>query len=924
MGYPSRAVFKLLEAQKKHNVIRPGDVVVDLGCSPGSWSKLASNLAQGHGFVLGMDLTKLSPAEQQALGVRLSDVDRSFDHPRSFHHIKEDSALLPSEKKLLRARAPVGIMHQDVTTWQIGPGFSHGVDVILSDMAPKTTGMPSADSAESMDLCYHVIDLCSKLFKPPSTKSEAIHNQSHKQEILKALKTDVNNENVVVDHLKIQHEINMMKKHKLESIDDIDKNKPFDLKVLKKTLKQHAYLKNRNTMGLIEDGEEQSAVYKTGEHQLSQIQGRELFTTTWRGALMMKVFQGEGFTDMMNILRQIFVSTYTFKPQSSRSESVEIFVICKGYCGPFDDTRITNKHIRRPKTFEYLQQYKSNNKKRPAPAYDPTKHVKFQEFVPPAMPQQRQNAYAAARKGKQRFSSNMSIDDIYASMGIAENDLSYTSDAFVEHQKMEEVFGEYETTARQTIARGVSTNVHAAIKNASAREVGEMTPLQREISESDDIVVYQQQQFDDLFGEGLETNKVLSPQDIARTMSLYWDEGINFAKKVSVVSQTPVRHDIFQKAASVQELIRRDTVDAMVYEDGMTKIAPAEMKDTTSASASGVLDDLFNDEDLFEAKKTTQKKATTKKNTTSLEDDAPQSSSSVKKTTSPKKSQKVALTALISDVEETPHVEDVKTKKTPRVTTKQKQIASKQTAPEQTATEQSTTEQQTPATTKKIRKTKAAPEPVVIDEPTTKRTTKKATTTSKKTQKSEEEQPPVPPAPQTPTTKKVTKKKTTTAAEPAPLDPIVVEKPKRGKKAVVVPEPAAITKILTTNSSVVDEKPKKTSKKKAVVAETPTPVVVEPVKVTKKKATNKSLEQPLVEETKAVAPLVAEKKTKQTKKTTTTVVAAEVAPTKQTKAKKTVIDVAQADEMAQAPLNSTTTTTTSTTTTKKTRPKKSD
>ena len=69
MGYLSRAVFKLFEAQKKHLIIKKGDIVVDLGCSPGSWSKLSSHLASGRGFVLGLVLTELATTEQSTMGV---------------------------------------------------------------------------------------------------------------------------------------------------------------------------------------------------------------------------------------------------------------------------------------------------------------------------------------------------------------------------------------------------------------------------------------------------------------------------------------------------------------------------------------------------------------------------------------------------------------------------------------------------------------------------------------------------------------------------------------------------------------------------------------------------------------------------------------------------------------------------------------
>eukprot|EP00461_Guttulinopsis_vulgaris_P008039 UN08090 len=113
-----------------------------------------------------------------------------------------------------------------------------------------------------------------------------------------------------------------------------------------------------------------------------------------------------------------------------------------------------------------------------------------------------------------------------------------------------------------------------------------MTPLQREISESDDIVIFQQKQFDELFGDKLEPNKVPTPQDLARTMALYWDEGINFAKKVAVESQTLVRHDVFKQGATVQQLIGRDEVDAIVYDDDMIGGTPQQLRDMVNTKKS--------------------------------------------------------------------------------------------------------------------------------------------------------------------------------------------------------------------------------------------------------------------------------------------------------------------------------------------------
>ena len=55
-GYRSRAVYKLLEIQKKDGIIEAGMTVVDLGAAPGGWSQVAANLVGGQGNVIASDI----------------------------------------------------------------------------------------------------------------------------------------------------------------------------------------------------------------------------------------------------------------------------------------------------------------------------------------------------------------------------------------------------------------------------------------------------------------------------------------------------------------------------------------------------------------------------------------------------------------------------------------------------------------------------------------------------------------------------------------------------------------------------------------------------------------------------------------------------------------------------------------------------
>ncbi len=131
-GYPARSVYKLQEAQEKHRLLRPGQRVLDLGCHPGSWSLYAASVVGPSGLVVGVDLqaTALAGRKGHAEIVWLC------------YDVFDDR--LPTE---LGAR------------W---PGFH----VLLSDMAPRTTGMPAADHQRSATLVRRVLELAPQVLLP--------------------------------------------------------------------------------------------------------------------------------------------------------------------------------------------------------------------------------------------------------------------------------------------------------------------------------------------------------------------------------------------------------------------------------------------------------------------------------------------------------------------------------------------------------------------------------------------------------------------------------------------------------------------------------------------------------------------------------------------------------------------------------------
>jgi 23S rRNA (uridine2552-2'-O)-methyltransferase len=124
--FAARSVYKLEEIQQKYRILRRGDKVLDLGCAPGSWLQYAAEQVGNQGYVLGIDLKEVNIALPAHVRVVCGDVFDLADH-------KENTAQT------------------------IGSGYQ----VMLSDMAPSTTGHKETDSARSYQLCRVALDIAS-------------------------------------------------------------------------------------------------------------------------------------------------------------------------------------------------------------------------------------------------------------------------------------------------------------------------------------------------------------------------------------------------------------------------------------------------------------------------------------------------------------------------------------------------------------------------------------------------------------------------------------------------------------------------------------------------------------------------------------------------------------------------------------------
>jgi 23S rRNA (uridine2552-2'-O)-methyltransferase len=126
-GYLARAVYKLSEIDEKFRLFRPGDRVLDLGCAPGSWLQYARERVGDEGILVGLDR---GPLQRALPGARIV--------------VGDVMAIDPAE------------LRGDLTAF----------DVVLSDMAPDTSGIRNLDQARSEALFERALELAVALLAP--------------------------------------------------------------------------------------------------------------------------------------------------------------------------------------------------------------------------------------------------------------------------------------------------------------------------------------------------------------------------------------------------------------------------------------------------------------------------------------------------------------------------------------------------------------------------------------------------------------------------------------------------------------------------------------------------------------------------------------------------------------------------------------
>lgn len=149
-GYRSRAAFKLIELNEKFDIFSIGDKVVDLGAAPGGWSQVASENIGKHGEVLGLDLQFIDPIN----GVKFLQMD----------------------------------VYAKETIKSILETLNGPVNVVLSDMATRSTGHASTDHLRVISLAEAAADLAAQILAPNGVFIAKVFKGGTESELLKTLK----------------------------------------------------------------------------------------------------------------------------------------------------------------------------------------------------------------------------------------------------------------------------------------------------------------------------------------------------------------------------------------------------------------------------------------------------------------------------------------------------------------------------------------------------------------------------------------------------------------------------------------------------------------------------------------------------------------------------------------------------------------
>ena len=149
-GYLARSAYKLLQIQEAKRLLKPSNRVLDLGCAPGSWLQVASEIVGPRGLVVGVDLSEVRHAMPDNVQTIVGDIG-------------------------------------DLGPAQLIPQGERLFDVVLSDMAPNTSG--HGDDMCSAHLCRRILELLPDVLAPGGNLAMKILEGADYPEILRETKS---------------------------------------------------------------------------------------------------------------------------------------------------------------------------------------------------------------------------------------------------------------------------------------------------------------------------------------------------------------------------------------------------------------------------------------------------------------------------------------------------------------------------------------------------------------------------------------------------------------------------------------------------------------------------------------------------------------------------------------------------------------
>lgn len=150
-GLPSRASFKIIEIIEKYKIVRPGMTVVDLGAAPGGWLQVLSQVVGPSGQVVGIDS-------------------------------KEIKDVLNANVTFIQ-----GDIRDNQTRQKLLSGLGRKVEMVVSDLAPHTTGIAFQESFLSAELVREALEICKLILKENGVFLAKVYSGSETPELRSAL-----------------------------------------------------------------------------------------------------------------------------------------------------------------------------------------------------------------------------------------------------------------------------------------------------------------------------------------------------------------------------------------------------------------------------------------------------------------------------------------------------------------------------------------------------------------------------------------------------------------------------------------------------------------------------------------------------------------------------------------------------------------